>query len=62
MKIERLIADITSVGSPARTERDILRVILDVFLQIQATFVAGESLCDIFTLGYLMKIEWLIAM
>ena len=46
MKIEGLIADVTSVGSPSRKERDSLGVILDVFWQVQAAFVRGETFCD----------------
>ena len=47
MKIEWLVADVTAVGSPDRAECDILGMILDVFLPIQATFVVGETLCDV---------------
>ena len=47
MKIEGLIADMTSVGSPARAERDILGVILDVLWPIQSAFVARVPLCDV---------------
>ena len=57
MKIEWLIADETVVGSldraerdvgpPARAKRDIFLVILDVFWPIQATFMAGNPLCDV---------------
>ena len=31
MKIESLVADVTSVGSPVRAERNILRMFLDFF-------------------------------
>ena len=47
MKIEWLVVDVTSVGSPDRAELDIFGVILDVFLPIQATFVVQEPLCDV---------------
>ena len=43
MKTERLVTNVTAVGSPDRAKRDILGVILDVFWSIQATFVVGES-------------------
>ena len=33
--------------SPDRAERDVLCMILGVFWPIQATFVAGEPLCDV---------------
>ena len=47
MKIEGLIADVTSVRSPARSERDNFGVILDIFWPIlQAAFVVAESFCD----------------
>ena len=49
MKTKWLVADETSVGSPDRAERDIFGVILDAFWSIQATFVAGEPLCDLET-------------
>ena len=41
--------NITSVGSPARAEHDVLGVILGVFLPIQATFVFEEPVCDVGT-------------
>ena len=44
MKNERLVADVTSVGSPARAKRDIFGMILDIFWPIQANFVVGEPL------------------
>ena len=44
---EWLAADVTPVGSPAKDERDILGMILDVVWPIQASFVVGEPLCDI---------------
>ena len=47
MKSEWLVANVLSVGSPDRAERDILGVILGVFWPVQATFVGGEPLCDV---------------
>ena len=48
MKIEGMIVNETSVGSPARAERDILGVIVDVCLLIQAAFVVREEpVCDL---------------
>ena len=47
LKIESLVADVTPVRSPARAERDILGMVLDVFWPIQDTFVVGEPLCDV---------------
>ena len=47
MKIEWLITNVTAVGPPARAKRDILGMMLDVFWPIQATFVIGESFCDL---------------
>ena len=47
MKIEWLIADVTSGGSPAKAEREMLGVILGVFLPIKAAFVVGEPLCEV---------------
>ena len=48
MKIEWLIADVTAVGSaPARAERYLFGVILDIFWPIHATFVVGELFCDL---------------
>ena len=49
MKIEWLIANVTPVRSPARAERDILGMILDVFSPIQAPFVVEEALSDVAT-------------
>ena len=50
--------------------RDILGTNLDIFWPIQATFVAGEPLCDVggipilsfnsFTQDHLLKIGWLV--
>ena len=42
MKIEWLVTDVTAAGSPDRTKRAILEVILTVFLPIQAAFVVGS--------------------
>ena len=47
MKIDWLVADSSSVGSPDRAEHDILGVILAIFWPIQATFVVGEPFCDV---------------
>ena len=47
MKIEWLVTDVTSIGSPDRAERDIFGTILNVFWPIQAVFVAGEPLCHV---------------
>ena len=42
MKIEGLIADVTSIGFPARAEHDIFRVILGAFWPIQAILWTGS--------------------
>ena len=47
MKIEWLVADVTHVGGPDRAEHDIFEMILNIFWSIQATFVAGKTLCDV---------------
>ena len=47
MKIGGLVADVTSVGPPARAERETLGVIWDIFWPIEAAFVVGEPLCDL---------------
>ena len=49
MKTERLIANVTPVGSPDRAEHDILGVILGVFWPSQAVLLAEEPLCDVGT-------------
>ena len=50
MKTEWLVADVTTVGSSARAERNICEVILaEQFLPIQLVFVAGELLCGVGT-------------
>ena len=49
MKIEGLVTDVTSVGSPDRANRGIFGVILDIFWTMQAAIVAGEPLCDLGT-------------
>ena len=47
MKIEWLIADVITVGSPHRKERDILGMILGLCSPIHAAIVAREPLCDL---------------
>ena len=47
MKIEYLIANETSVGSPAKVERDIFWMIYGVCWPVQAAIVVGEPLCDV---------------
>ena len=47
LKIEWLVADVIPVGSPARAERDILGMLLDVFWSIQAAFLIGGSRCGL---------------
>ena len=47
MKTELLVADVTSVRSPASAERHIFEMILDSFWPIQAAFVVRERLCDV---------------
>ena len=47
MKIEWLVANEISVGSPARVEHGIFGVIFDVFWLIQAAFMVGEPICDV---------------
>ena len=47
IKREWLIANVTSVGFPARAEREMLRLILDIIWPIQAAIVAGETVCDL---------------
>ena len=47
MKIEGFIADVTSVGSPARVKHDIWGKILVIFWPIHVAFVIGEPLCDL---------------
>ena len=51
MKIDWLITNLTTFGSPDRDERAIWEVILGraVFWPIQAVFVIREPLCDIGT-------------
>ena len=46
MKIEPLIINVTSAGSPARAESMFL-VILDASRTIQAAFVVPQPLCDL---------------
>ena len=47
MKIKWTISDAMSVGSPTRAEPAIFGVVLNVLRPIQATFEAGEPLCDL---------------
>ena len=47
MKIEWLIADVTSVGSPGRAERDIFGGDVGVFWPIQLAIVVGEPLYEV---------------
>ena len=47
MKIEGLIADITSVWSPASAESGLFKVILDICWPIRTTFLVGETLRDL---------------
>ena len=49
MEIEWLIANVTAVGSPTRSESAVFCVSFDVFWPIWATLVVGEPLCDIET-------------
>ena len=44
MKIKCLVTNVTPVGPPNRAERDILRVILDVFQPVKAAIVVGGQL------------------
>ena len=47
MKIEWLVANVTTVGSPDRAKHAILGIILDIFGSFQAIFVVRELLCDV---------------
>ena len=47
MNLNWLIANVTSVRSPVRANRDILEMILDSFWPIQAAFVVREPLYDV---------------
>ena len=47
MKTEWLFVNVTIVGSPDRTERAILRMVLGVCWPIQAMFVIGGPLFDV---------------
>ena len=47
MKTEGLIANVTSVGSPAKAERGFFGINLDVFWPIQVAFGCGEAFCDL---------------
>ena len=44
--MEWLIANVTAVGSPTRSESAVCCVIFDVFWPIWAALVVGEPLCD----------------
>ena len=46
MKVEWLVTNVTSVGSPARTEHDIGGV-FGMLLPIKAVVVVGKPLCDV---------------
>ena len=47
MKIDWLVANVTSAMSPARAEHDIVRMIVDLCWSIQDAFVVGEPVCDV---------------
>ena len=49
MKKDSLVINVTAVGSPDRAKPAILGVIFGIFWPVQATFVAGEPLCDVGT-------------
>ena len=51
MKIEWLVTNVTSVGSPDRAEHAILGAILGIFWPIQATFVVEEPVYDLKSLS-----------
>ena len=72
MIIERLIADVTPVGSSAGAEHNILRMILGVDLLIQTIFVVRKPLWDVeipswalipflSRVIYWKYVEWLLA-
>ena len=46
MKIEWLVTDVTSEGSPARAEHAIFGGILGIFWPIQVILVVRKPLCD----------------
>ena len=47
MKTKWLIADVISVGPPARAECDILGTMLGLFQPVQLAIGVGEPLCDL---------------
>ena len=47
MRTEWLVADVTSVRSPDRGEREILGMILGVFWSFQVASVIEEPRCDV---------------
>ena len=71
MKIEGLITNVISIGSPVRAQCENFGMILEHFWPNSATFVVGEPLCDLgipswalhntFTWGNYMKVKWSIA-
>ena len=52
MKIECLIADVTSVGSLARLKHTILGMILNIFWLLQPAIAVGQPHCDLGTLSW----------
>ena len=42
-----MIANVTYVGSPARGERDVLGMFLDLFQPVQPAIMVREQLCDV---------------
>ena len=70
LKIQRLVTDVTPVGSHYRPEHDTLGMIVNVFWPIQAAIVVREPLWDLgipflsptnFTKGHLLKTKQLFA-
>ena len=72
MKIERFVANVTAVGSPARAEPNVLlwgRSLLGVFF-VNSGHICGRGATlryrnpllspNNFTQGHLVKIEWLV--
>ena len=48
MKIEPLVTNVTTVGSPDRAEHDILGMVFPGrFWSTQTAIVVGETLCDV---------------
>ena len=62
MKIEWLVANATPVGFPQRAEHDNFGIIFGTLWPIQATFKAGEQLCDVGipfgALIILLRVNW----